>query len=374
MATLFHWTNVFETGLDFVDQQHKYLVSLINDLGALVLNGTAIDQTTFVSYYRSLLDYTRFHFAEEVANMQEWKLDERHLNTHVKEHLRFVEELQDIDPNQEIPSEELQSLLTHLTNWLAYHILGIDQSMARQIDLIKEGMTPAEAYEEDAQVQATSSEPLLAALRVLYQTVLEKNQRLLSLNKELDKRVRQRTLELEAANLKLHQQTIIDELTGLYNRRFAVATLEKLWAARGRSGAGLAVLMLDVDKFKPVNDCFGHAAGDALLCQLALHFKHSVRSSDYVCRMGGDEFLIICPDTSMEGASQVAKKILFDQRAFYLDSGELCWQGGISIGIAEVTPEMASINSLLAVADNALYEIKRKGGNSFKSKKEEAPE
>lgn len=366
MDILFNWTNIFETGLDFVDQQHKYLVSLINDLGVLVLNGSSIDQTTFTSYYQSLLDYTRFHFAEEVANMQQWKLDPRHLNAHVKEHLRFIEDLQNIDPSQPMPPEELQSLLTHLTNWLAYHILGIDQSMARQIDFIEQGMDPADAYNEDAHFQAARSEPLLAALRVLYQTVLEKNQHLRSINKDLDRRVRQRTAELEEVNLKLHQQTIIDELTGLYNRRFALATLEKLWTNRRRNKTPLSVLMLDIDQFKPVNDCFGHAAGDALLCQLARYFRKAVRSSDYVCRLGGDEFLIICPDCNLEGATQVAKKILFNQEAFYLDKGELCWQGGISIGIAEADHETTLFEDMLHIADKALYAAKQRGGNNFK--------
>lgn len=372
MATLFHWTNVFETGLDFVDQQHRYLVSIINDLGALVLSGSSIDQATFTHYYQSLLDYTRFHFAEETANMQQLKLDERHLNVHIREHLRFIDELQHIDTSQPISQDQYQDLLSFLTNWLAYHILGIDQSMARQIALIEQGMEPAEAYEEDASLQASTSEPLLAALKVLYQTVLEKNQRLREINKELDQRVRQRTTELETtntkleqANQKLHRQTVVDELTGLYNRRFAVATLQKLWAARRRNGSPLSVLMLDVDKFKPVNDCFGHAAGDALLCQLAAHFKESVRTSDYVCRMGGDEFLIICPDSTLEGATHVARKILATQTPFYLDNGEVCWQGGISIGIADAVPDMAAIDDLLAAADAALYRAKGRGGNNL---------
>lgn len=372
MAILFNWTNAFETGLAAVDEQHKYLVSLINELGALVLGDSSIDQQVFANYYHALLDYTRFHFAEEMANMQALNLDKRHLETHGKEHLGFIEELQGIDPQQPISNEQLQDLLSDLTNWLAYHILGTDQSMARQIDFMKQGLTSDKAYEEDAYFQSRSSEPLLAALRVLYQTVLERNRNLQSINKELDKRVRQRTAELEEsnaklgeANEKLHRQTIIDELTQLYNRRFALVTLEKLWAAWCRHGTPLSILVMDIDKFKPVNDCFGHAAGDALLLQLAQHFSSAIRASDYVCRMGGDEFLIICPESDLEGATKLANKVLATQQPFSLNSGEICWHGGISIGIAQASVDMKSYDELLGLADEALYISKRDGGNTF---------
>lgn len=363
MPVLFHWSKAFETGLDFVDQQHRYLVSIVNELGTLLLNDTAIDQATLENYHRSLVDYSRFHFAEEMTNMRRWDLDLRHMRVHAGEHQRFLEELQQVNSGAPLSAERIQEVLIFLTNWLAYHILGIDQSMARQIALIRQGMTPAAAYDEETSRQEGRSEPLLEALRVLYHNVLKKNRSLQAINRELDQRVRQRTAELESANRKLQQQAIIDELSGLYNRRFALATLQQLWAGIRRSGRSIAVLMLDVDKFKPVNDGFGHAAGDALLCRLAQHLKSSVRRSDYVCRMGGDEFLIICPDSTLAGATEVANKVLAGLKPFYLDSGELCWQGGISIGIADARADMAAVDELLAAADAALYEAKRQGGN-----------
>lgn len=365
MAAIFNWTDDFLTGLDFVDFQHQELVSIINDLGETVLGSPHIDPGSFETTRQMLLDYTRFHFAEEAAQMQSLDLDPRHREYHLGEHQKFIQEIQSLNHEQQGLSPQHPELLSWLTNWLAYHILGVDQGMARQIRLIKQGMTPAQAYEEEQRLVATSSEPLLAALKVLFQTVSERNQSLRTINRELDKRVRQRTAELEEANQKLHRLAVLDELTGLHNRRFAMNILDQLWTEMRRDAKPLSLLLLDVDKFKPVNDCFGHATGDALLREIARHLQASVRTSDYVCRMGGDEFLILCPGSDREGAAKVAKKILAEQRPFQLVNGQICWNGSLSIGIAEASAALSSIGQLLEAADAALYEVKRQGGRSF---------
>lgn len=124
----------------------------------------------------------------------------------------------------------------------------------------------------------------------------------------------------------------------------------------------LSVLMLDADNFKLVNDNFGHAEGDAILCALAERLRDCVRRCDIVCRLGGDEFLIICPNTSQPQATFVAKNILAAKQPLYTTDGVECWEGAISIGIAEAGGTMTSVEELLQAADQALYTVKRLGG------------
>ncbi|MDH5512560.1 MAG: GGDEF domain-containing protein, partial [Gammaproteobacteria bacterium] len=127
-------------------------------------------------------------------------------------------------------------------------------------------------------------------------------------------------------------------------------------------GGSLSVLLLDADHFKQVNDRFGHAEGDALLRTLATRLRDAVRRSDIVCRLGGDEFLVICPHSSLPGAADVARKILAAKQPFCTADGVECWDGAISIGIAEATGAMTQPEDLLEAADQALYTAKRQGG------------
>ncbi|HZE24627.1 MAG TPA: diguanylate cyclase, partial [Blattabacteriaceae bacterium] len=118
---------------------------------------------------------------------------------------------------------------------------------------------------------------------------------------------------LRLANLrlreKLHDQSIRDPLTGLYNRRFLEATLEQELHRSGRHHTGLGVIMADIDKFKLFNDSFGHTAGDIVLKEVAAMLRRSVRTEDIVCRYGGEEFLVVLPDTSLESVSERAEQV-----------------------------------------------------------------
>ena len=129
-----------------------------------------------------------------------------------------------------------------------------------------------------------------------------------------------------------------------------------------RNDVPLSVLLLDADHFKEVNDRFGHAEGDALLQELATRLRASVRKSDIVCRLGGDEFLVICPRTSQSEANLLARKIDTARQPFFLADGVMCWNGSISMGIAEKVAGMKAADELLKLADRALYAAKRQTG------------
>lgn len=363
MISLFTWNEAFLTRLPSVDEQHQRLVGLINDLGELVMSSQEVDARQFVAARDKLLEYAQVHFSDEESLMERSGLDPRHIERHRGEHRAFIADAVAIGGvANEISPDRVRALVEYLVHWLAYHVLDVDQGMARQVRALQDGLTAAEAFERDDRSTHTGREPLLAAMSGLFFTVSERNRELRALNRELEQRVRERTTELEQANRQLQLLSTHDDLTGLPNRRYAQISLRQQWVERQRYSGPLAVLLLDADHFKQVNDGFGHAQGDALLRSLAQRLRGCVRASDIVCRLGGDEFLVICPHGSRAGATELARKILAERQPFLTVDGVQCWDGSVSIGVAEAVDSMKSPEDLLQAADEALYAAKRQGG------------
>ena len=363
MISLFAWNESFLTHLPSVDEQHQRLVALINDLSELVMSSDEIDPQAFATVRDAILDFARTHFCDEEAQIEAAGLDSRHLDLQREEHDSFIREALAISASGDrISHDQARGLVDYLVNWLAYHILHVDQSMARQVRAISAGLAPAQAFEDDAKFIQSGTEPLLATLKGLFLTVSERNRDLRLLNADLEERVMQRTLELEQDNHQLQLLSTQDDLTALPNRRFAIFTLRQLWAEAQRHEEPLSVLVLDADHFKEVNDRHGHATGDALLVVLANLLRDTVRNSDIVCRLGGDEFLVICPRSSLTAAAEVAKRILAAAQPYRNEEGVECWNGFVSIGIAEADRNMAYLDDLLKAADKAMYAAKRQGG------------
>lgn len=154
-----------------------------------------------------------------------------------------------------------------------------------------------------------------------------------------------------------------DELTGVHSRRAFMAMARQLYSVVERQQKPLAVVMLDLDHFKQINDTYGHAAGDAILKRFADNCRACLRHSDLLGRIGGEEFCVVLPDTGMEGAVEVAERI----RAGFA-SGESHWRGDrlratVSIGVAWRGVDAATLEGLLARADEALYQAKKQGRN-----------
>ena len=180
------------------------------------------------------------------------------------------------------------------------------------------------------------------------------------LNAMLEKKVLERTDELRRANEKLVQLARHDALTGLANRLYANERLREEFLRMKRTGCCYSVLMIDVDHFKRINDSYGHLTGDRMLRAIASTLRQSSRESDFVARFGGEEFLVILPNTTTEGAACVAEKI----RAAIADLhvGEV---GRISVSIGVATASGADNTEEEAVqqADQNLYRAKLKGRN-----------
>ena len=169
---------------------------------------------------------------------------------------------------------------------------------------------------------------------------------------------------LSAANQQLQQMAITDELTGLFNRRHAVTKLEEFWKMADRYCQPLCCAVLDLDHLKQLNDRHGHAAGDAVLARVAAIIKRMVRVTDLVCRIGGDEFLIIFPCQTAGAVFPCAERCRAAIQAEVVQVTGESLGVTMSIGLADRSPRMMRPDELLHAADSALYQAKSAGRNN----------
>jgi len=170
--------------------------------------------------------------------------------------------------------------------------------------------------------------------------------------------------ELREANQRLAEMATRDGLTQLYNRRYFMEALEREMARAKRYKAGLAICMMDLDHFKKINDAYGHSAGDMVLSTIGGILKEWARRNDTPCRYGGEEFAVLLPDTSLEGARVASERLreVVAGHCFQYEASQ--FQITISIGIARYGGSMdQSDMKLINMADEALYRAKRKGRN-----------
>jgi diguanylate cyclase (GGDEF)-like protein len=175
-------------------------------------------------------------------------------------------------------------------------------------------------------------------------------------------------LAMAMANLQLReqlrQQSIRDPLTGLFNRRYLEETMERELARSTRNGQPLAVVAIDVDHFKRFNDTHGHEAGDHVLVELARLLRENVRNTDIACRYGGEEFVLLMPDSPLSIATERVEMLRTQVSALRLQFGAAQHEPvTISIGLATAPRDGHSADVLLRNADTALYAAKAGGRN-----------
>jgi diguanylate cyclase (GGDEF)-like protein/PAS domain S-box-containing protein len=171
---------------------------------------------------------------------------------------------------------------------------------------------------------------------------------------------------LSLANIKLREalrtQSIRDALTGLYNRRYLEETLEREVRRAARAQQSLGVLMIDLDHFKNFNDTYGHEAGDAVLRETGASLSKGIRAEDFVCRFGGEEFVVILPTADLAATRARAERLRSKMRELtVLHQGKSVGMVTISVGVASFPDHGMSPNELMAAAAAALYEAKRGG-------------
>ena len=193
----------------------------------------------------------------------------------------------------------------------------------------------------------------------------EKNKQLELQKMELENTVKIRTNELTKANERLEKISVIDELTGLHNRRFFMTEIEHLMYKWERYQEPFSLIYLDADKFKFVNDNFGHDKGDIVLKWISKFLKNNIRKSNIACRLGGDEFVIICEHCTIQDATNIGNKLIIEYKKEMSTEIIEFWKPSFSIGIASVDNSIKSVEEILKRADSAMYISKKNGGNQL---------
>lgn len=174
--------------------------------------------------------------------------------------------------------------------------------------------------------------------------------------------------DLEERNTCLEQMTITDAMTGLYNKRYILDRLCSEVSRSARYREPISFIMADIDYFKSINDRYGHQAGDKLLSEVALLLRTCIRTVDIPARYGGEEFLIVCPNTTTQGAKVVAERIRKKVQHTQFELNKTAVKVTLSIGIRSILLDPNSninqvITKLIDEADKALYIAKSKGRN-----------
>ncbi|AWB35127.1 GGDEF domain-containing protein [Orrella marina] len=372
----FAWDKNFLTGIESVDSQHHQLVDLFNELNESLFSTDTNREEIIEKAFESVVDYTHYHFTDEEALMEGAGVDPRHIDIHKALHDQFVEQVKALWTQREIIANNPEVFVGFLTSWLGMHILGVDQSLARQIRRVREGMDPAHAWELEGSAQDNSTQALLKMINQLYKVLTVQNTKLAEANTQLEDRVRLRTEELAQANADLIQAnrqleafSRTDGLLQIANRAYFDEQLELACAQSSRRGETIGLLMIDVDYFKRYNDTYGHQAGDDCLRAVANAIRQTLsRKTDLLARYGGEELAVILPDTDQRGVALMAERVVQAVAALDLphEKSDAASHVTVSVGgVSAIAAESGATEDLIAKADAALYDAKNGGRNRF---------
>ena len=163
---------------------------------------------------------------------------------------------------------------------------------------------------------------------------------------------------------ELYQLAIVDGLTRTFNRRYLMDFLTREISRCRRHARPLSLLLFDIDRFKQINDCFGHSAGDQVLRAIVEVAREGVRREECLARYGGDEFAVVMPETELAGARIVAERTRGRVELHPFKASGRAIPVTISVGVAALSPAMADAEAMLAAADTQLYAAKMAGRNT----------
>lgn len=245
----------------------------------------------------------------------------------------------------------------------------LEQELARVLGLIRAHITTNESYAKSL----SSAQSRLAGLseaeqvRVIVSLLVAENERMRRDSEALKSRLEESHSQIQTLRSSLtHAQEVVlkDPLTGTGNRRQFDVSMEKAIRESEQKALPLSLIMCDIDHFKRVNDTYGHDAGDLVLKEFSERFRRYTRGVDLACRLGGEEFLIIMPDTDKALARQVGERVreCVAVHPFPVGPGVETWVTA-SVGLATWEGEGDTSEALFKRADNALYAAKRQGRN-----------
>ena len=245
----------------------------------------------------------------------------------------------------------LAALLASVLAWMAARRLSED------LYTLADAASAVESGKPGADIPAVHSNRDVLQLSIALGRMTH---RLQAARQAMEEKVRLRTLELEAANRALDLQARTDALTGLLNRRGFDTQMAFALAMARRSGRPLSLITVDVDHFKRVNDTYGHDAGDEVLRRLACTLQDRLRASDIVARLGGEEFVVLLPDTDLQGAQTIAQTLVTGMAE---QTDPVVGTITVSAGVASMRGLQDNGKDLLRRGDAALYEAKGQGRN-----------
>jgi len=356
-STILTWSDELRTGLDIVDEQHIQLIAIFNKLVSTQAQDTAAGEVV-QALVCELNAYTRYHFEMEADLMCKWPVEVSHRVKHLRAHQSFIKFLERADTlAASNPFDVANHLLAFLAQWLLHHIMGVDARMARQIIALQSGATlPCEGGKTQ-----TMQDLLIDSVSSLNDSLGQRTFEILDLNRQLQE-------ERE----KLRHQATYDALTGLPNRTLFHEILNRAITHAARQKTMIAVLFLDLDGFKNINDALGHGYGDLLLQETAkrltaMHRQEDwvARGEDVIARQGGDEFTILLQDvTSVYAITEIAERLLAAVARPYIVGGHEMHITG-SLGITVYPSDDTNSENLLRNADLAMYRAKYVGKNTF---------
>lgn len=363
---LIPWNDKLNTGIAEIDEQHQHLVNIINDLAVKI---AISDQTEIRAALDALTEYAEYHFDTEETIWNEYLGELPDCAEHQQSHQQFVTDLKAIEDQmaEKTVADTGQKILSFLIQWLVIHIINDDKRLAYIIGQIQNGLTLQQARDSADNAIKESLTLLANIIMNMYQSLSKVT---IDLIRESDYRERAE-LSLKLANQHLSELARTDKLTGLFNRRQFEETISIEIKRARRDQTDLALIMLDLDYFKRLNDDYGHASGDKALASIGnVLSKLCQRPGDFAFRVGGEEFVVLLATTKMIQALTFAHLIADSTRELEIENkgSEIADTLTVSIGLTvfnqgnDIGPD-----ELFSQADARLYKAKQNGRNQIVS-------
>ena len=363
---LFVWDRTFSTGLQEMDDQHRALIDIFNELHRTLFDLSFPPDRRDVILRRAfdrLMSYARAQFAQEETLMQAEGLDERHLLVHRRQHEQFIRNLRELWMDREKLPDLSGRMMGFLSSWIGLHLLGVDQSMVRQMRQIQAGTPAAHAYDHEASVSDKGLRSLLNMVGKLYEDLSAQTNALSSTRKDLAAAEAQ--AQVFADRLDVHAR--FDELLQVANRRYFEHRLAEEVARAFRSEEPLSVLMIELDAFAQYADAQGQSAADACLQTMTQVVTGAMkRTTDLVARYDLHRLVVMMPDTDRQGAALAAQRVVeaVTRRGAPHPNSAVASVVTASVGAAGWVPRSREDGPLLVCEAEAALEMAKYGGGA----------